>query len=717
MSAHARRRHARTFALALCCASALVSPALAQPGAPASNEAQTVDTIIVTAQRREERQIEVPVSLTVFSAEAVEKAGIHTLTELNGLVPNVTIDADSVLQIRGIRSFTRNIGFEASSAVYVDGVYQGRSQGNQQDLLDISSVEVLRGPQGTLFGKNSPAGAVNITTLKPGPEFKAMVLGEAGDRDLRRVSAYVAGPLVGDSLFFKVAAFGAKQDGPFTNRATGSTLDNLDYRGARATLRGLAGETELILSGDVYRSRNNPWIGGLVTGFGSIPGRDRRDGDYDFDGRENIDREGVSFTVNHPIGDLDLTSITALRAQDYEFGNDSDGTTLDAVQTDFHDSNETFSQELRLSSPAGNRVGFVAGLFYFHQTADSDRAFTTGPDFSVVLGLPPGLIPSLNIANGSKVETESYAAFGQVDVDITEKLGAFVGIRYTKEDKDLRFQQGGGTLFGYPNLTVSDSLSDDNWSPTVGITYAIRDDFRVYAKASRGYKSGGFNPDLVTTAPIPFGPETLTTFEAGAKGVFFDRTTSIEVAVFDTEYQDLQISRFLGGFLGTQIVNAGSARIRGFEADVTSRPIRNLELNAGVGFLDTEFEDYDVGGGLTFNGNELPGVSRWNLFAAARYELDNGLFGRLEATHRSSSYLTEANDSVFRRPSFTIVDAQVGWRHPDDTWEVTLFGDNIFDEDVIQDMYTSVLPPPSNNQRYEILNHPRTFGIRLRFKR
>lgn len=697
------------------CASALATPVLAQD-ADRSDEAQTVDTVIVTAQRREERQIEVPVSLTVFTQEKVEKAGVHTLSDLNNLVPNVTIDRDAVLQIRGIRSGTRNIGFEASSAVYVDGVYQGRSQGNQQDLLDISSVEVLRGPQGTLFGKNAPAGAVNITTLRPGSDLAAMAEGEIGERDLFRFSAYVAGPIAGDTLFLKVAAYGAKQDGPFDNLATSSTLDDVDYRGARATLRALAGETEFLLSGDLYRSRSAPWIGGLVTGFGSIPGLDRREGRYNFDGREDVDREGASFTVNHPIGGFDLTAITAWRHQDYEFGNDSDGTTLDAVVTDFHDSNKTFSQELRLSSPAENRVSFVAGLYYFHQTAESDRAFVTGPDFSVVLGLPPGLIPSLSIANNSVVKTESYAAFGQADIDITEQLGAFVGLRYTKEDKKLRFAQGGGTVFGYPDLSLRDSLSEDNWSPTAGLTYAIRDDFRLYAKVSRGYKSGGFNPDLVTTAPIPFGPETLTTFEVGAKGVFFDRTTSIELAAFDTDYKNLQISRFLGGFLGTQIVNAGSARIRGVEADVSSRPVRNLELNAGVGYLDTEFEDYAVGGGVNFDGNEIPGVSRWNLYAAARYQLDNGLFGRVEVAHRSRSFFTEANDAVFRRPSFTIVDAQLGWRHPDGRWEVALFGDNIFDEDVLQDMFNSVLPPPANNQRYEILNAPQTFGVRIRFK-
>lgn len=721
IQAHARTAVAAgarrlSYAGALLCASALAQAAQAQEASTSQAETTTLDTVVVTAQRREERQIEVPVSLTVFSAEEVQQAGVNTLSDLNNLVPNVTLDRDAILQIRGIRSGTRNIGFEASSGVYVDGVYQGRAQGNQQDLLDITSVEVLRGPQGTLFGKNAPAGAVNITTLKPSNTVKAMVLGEVGERDLRRLSAYAAGPLVEDALFLKLAAFTAEQDGPFRNTFTGKRLDGLDYYGGRATVRALLGETELLVSGDIYRNRSASWIGDLAAGFGSVPGQARRSGHFDFDGQEDVDREGLSLTINHPLGGgFELTSISALRHQDYLFGNDSDGTTLNAVITDFHDSNETFSQELRITSPADLRVSFVAGLYYFDQDAQSDRAFRTGPDFSVVLGLPPGLIPSLNILNTSEVDTRSYAAFGQADVDITEQLSAFVGLRYTKEKKDLEFTQGGGEMFGYPDLGLQDSLSEDNWSPTVGLSYAVRDDLRLYAKVSKGYKSGGFNPDLVTNAPAAFGPETLTTIEVGAKGVFFDRTTSVELAIFDTDYKDLQVSRFLGGFLGTQIVNAGSASIRGVELDVTSRPVRGLELNGGVGYLDGEFDDFDVGGGVNFSGNRIPGVSRWNLFASARYEFDNGVFARVEAAHRSKSFFSEANTADFSRDAYTLVDAQLGWRHPGGRWEVVAFGNNVLDEDVIEDIFGSVLPPPANDQRRVIYNPPQTFGARIRF--
>ena len=562
------RRFARPLFAALAASVAMGAfsvPALAQDSAPAVDSGSAND-IVVVARKREERVIDVPIAVTALSTTQLAKMGANDLSGVQGAVPNVNI-----VQGRGSASsanfFIRGIGqpdalqtFDPAVGVYVDGVYLSRIQGALLNLYDVQRVEVLRGPQGTLYGKNTIGGAVNIVSKKPDLQT---LKGEAsltyGRFNEVTAKGYVAAPLITGKLAVSLAGLYDKRDGIVTDPLTGRKYNDRDNLSFRGILRAKPNDSiEVLIAGDVTRQRSAATLGyptaplvqtNFVTGALTLVPAEPY-GPYNYQSStslapgqgQKLDHWGISGTINADLGgNFALTSITAYRKLDTNFNVDIDGSQFkfgDAlVAIDQHQ----FSQELQLKYN-GDRLKGVLGVYYLdeqvnsHQEAYADDLFKFG-------AVPVTFTRLVDDAQNTK----SYAAFGQMTYDFTKQFSITAGLRYTKENKRYnRFTTTISTLsllngiaYNYPaNLpapyTGIDKASYEAWTPMVSLSYKPTPDTLVYASASRGFKGGGFNGRVngngdisvtvngVTTIYPSFAPEKVWTYEVGAKGSFMD---------------------------------------------------------------------------------------------------------------------------------------------------------------------------------------------------
>lgn len=644
---------ARTLRLALAASvslCALASPAAAQddpaadPGADSAFEAANEDTpIVVIARKREERLLDVPIAITALGQESLENLGANDLSGVQGAIPNVNI-----VQGRGSASsanfFIRGIGqpdalqtFDPAVGVYVDGVYMSRIQGALLNLFDVERIEVLRGPQGTLYGKNTIGGAVNIISKKPDLND---VAGEAsftyGRFDETTAKGYVSVPLAPGSVALSVAGLYDDRDGIVLDPRTGRRYNDRNNLSGRALLRGSFDAVEVILSGDYTRQRNALTLGQattplvqtdfmappriLVPTVQDNPYRYRASTSFTNNEGQRLDHWGVSATVNVELGGpLSLTSITAYRDLQPDLFIDIDATEFELGDVFVGIDQRQISQELQLKY-SGDRLNGVFGLYYLdekvssHQEAHADDLFT-------FLAAPISFTRLID----DRQRTKSYAAFGQATYDFTERFSVTAGLRYTKEEKQYdrvtttvsSVAALNGLTFRFPDslpapLNAVNEASFDAWTPALTLSYKPTPDTLVYASASRGFKSGGFNgransladltlvvngtPQLVTR----FQPETVWTYEAGAKGSFLDGRVLLSAAAFWSDYKDFQarVGGGVGGSAGTgvfPVLNAGQLTIKGFEFEATVKPVRPLTLMASVGYLDAQYDEFADG--------------------------------------------------------------------------------------------------------------------------
>ena len=619
---------------------ALAAPAFAQNSA-ADPGAASADEIVVIARKREERIIDVPIAVTAIGETQLQKLGAADISGIQGAVPNVNI-----VQGRGSASsanfFIRGIGqpdalqtFDPAVGVYVDGVYLSRIQGAMLNLHDVQRVEVLRGPQGTLYGKNTIGGAVNIVSKKPDLES---LKGEAsltyGRFNEVTAKGYVSVPLSADTVALSLAALYDTRDGIVTDPLTGRKFNNRDNLSLRGILRAKPSEgIEVLISGDVTRQRNAATLGYATapvtqTNFATgaailVPANPY--GPYAYrastsltptQGQE-LDHWGISGTINADLGgDFAVTSITAYRKLDVGFFIDIDATQFKLGDVFVGIDQRQFSQELQLKYN-GDKLKGVLGLYYLdeqvnsHQEAYADDLFKFG-------ALPITFTRLIDDAQNTK----SYAAFGQLTYDFTDQFSITAGLRYTKESKRYnRFTTTISSLgllnalaYNYPNnlpapFTGIDKVSYGAWTPMVSASFKPSPDTLLYASASRGFKAGGFNGRVnsngdisvtvngVTTIFPSFAPEKVLTYEAGAKGSFFDGRLMVSFAAFHSDYSDFQARVGNGTNVGLggsfPVLNAGKLRIQGIELEAMARPTDALTLTASLGLLDSDYKRFD----------------------------------------------------------------------------------------------------------------------------
>jgi len=715
-------------------ASGLVS--VSDSSLAAENDVGAVEEIVVTARKHAESLADVPISLTAVSAEQINKLGATSLSNLNTVIPNASIAPNGSVVIRGIQSNTRNIGFESGASIFVDGVYLGRPQLNNLDLVDVNQVEVLRGPQGSLYGKNTTAGAINITTLRPTDSLVVRATADYGEDDNRtRAGIAAAGPVIDELLGVKLAAFSSRSDGYVTNRFNGQKSGNDDYYGVRAELRLTPSERwDIALRADwliddsrpaqgsayLLPGSNGTFLGtvapgqpGLINVTDAVRGNSPTSINEFLRDSYNHDGGGVSLTIDRTFDNgLDLVSISSYRSQRIDEISDDTFVPFDVIRHRFEDDTDHWSQELRLSSDRENRFRYVVGAFLFGQEATSARPITLGVNHvaNALLGTT-----TYEFRNDVRLRTSSYAVFVNADYDLLDQLTANVGLRYTSEEKRLNFGQI-GVPGVYPNLSIVDRFTDSDLSPTVSLIYKPSSDWSFYTTVSRGFKSGGWNPDITTTGNIQFGQENVTNYEIGAHLRMWGGRLVSDVAIYHQDYKDMQVSQFLGQALGQVITNAGRSKIDGVEFSATASLAHWLSLSSGVGYNHAEFSEYDDGMGHDYEGNQIQGSPRWSYFVAGDIhqpispEVD--FIARTEFSRRGRSYFTPDNDNTFSSPLQDTLNVRLGVALLQGRLEILAYGDNLTDDVVVQRAINQATGIPV---RVVAFNQGRVLGVRVRY--
>ncbi|MBB3861290.1 iron complex outermembrane receptor protein [Novosphingobium hassiacum] len=703
----------RTVLMAGACVIALsASPVLAQEAI----DDGALETIVVVARKRAENVQTVPISITAITGEGLQARGIARVSDLVSAVPNLSQDGGGsvigAIGIRGIVSQTRNIGFDSGLGVYVDGVLGVRPNSFDQELPDIATLEVLRGPQGTLFGRNTTAGAINITTRKPDLEaFHVEARAAYGNLNQAEGSVYLTGPLAPGKLGFKIAGSIASRDGYIRNLLSDDKLNNLDRKSLRGGLFWKAGDdVDVSLGGSWLKQADRLLLGQVADntrgGLAGLPGF--FDDPYlvaqDAGSLQTREIWTTNLNVDWRLGDYTLTSITAYGDNKSQLLDDDDARPIPLSTSNFQDGARQFTQELRLASPGGKSFDYLIGLYYLHQDADADRATS-------VFG-PPGPGAFLGaISSISTLKTDAYAIFASGNLRPADGITISGGLRYNIETRNLDFRQTNTSFVPLPNLTAQLDRKDENLSGNLSVTYEFASNARVYASVARGFKSGGFNPDIVGSTDISFGPENAWSYEAGFKADLLDRKLRVNAAAFYTDYKDLQVSALVGAAF--QIRNAAAAKIKGFEIEVTAKPVRAFEFNFGAGYTDATYDDFPgCGPGLNCAGNRLPFVPKLSLNAGGQLTLpvaEGSLVLRSDLSWRSSVFYEASNVPDGKLPGYVLVNGRIGYTFADDKLTVAVFGRNLFDNRYRD--FSFYLAP--FDQRMVRWAPPRTYGLEI----
>ena len=690
----------------------ILSQALATKTASAADRPDTVvlQEVVVTAQMRSENLQEVPIAASAFSAERLSDLGALRLTDLSTTAPSFSIERASNVDtvfIRGVGGGGRNIGFGGRAGVYLDGVYVGQTNAIDQNLADVERVEILRGPQGTLFGRNTVSGAVNIVTLAPQHEFSAGVDVMGGNLSDHSVGAHINGP-ISDAVAGKASVFSERRDGYVLNLFDGDTdIGKIAVDSVRGALRfGNTSNLTVDLAGDYTRDRSLRGIYESVsglTGKGTVDPLAPLPNQVNENDRPTREQEnyGGSATVNWNLSsNLSLTSITAYRKVEAFRHNDNDYAPLSLLFTDYSDTFDQFTQEFRIASPSEGNFRYVAGLFFLNETADTYRTATVGSDAAGRLPATPGAVSLIN----GEIETDSYAAFVNVNYNFAPALRLDAGARFTHERRGLFFnldgsQSGGFGIGVLPNF--HDHADENRFTPTISLTYLMADDANVYAKFSQGFKSGGWNVDFLNTKQITFLPgdnktpfafdtETVNSYELGLKSEWFAHRLRANVAVFEADYSDYQTNQFIaypGGTTVIQLNNAAKVNTDGVEFTVEASLSDDLRVNVDADYLRAKFDSFPGGGaaGADATGNQLPYAPRVAGSGSLAYTIPARVFGGKlmvfgQYAYRNSTYTGQENTADELLPSYGIFNGYIGWRSDQSMWEFTVRAQNITDK-------------------------------------
>ena len=571
------------------------------PPEPPEGEMWVLQEVVVTAQKREERLQDVPVAVTAIGEDQLIARDISSVTDLGSLAPNLkaspTMSNNTGMQIsiRGAMQTNPALYWDPTVGLYVDGVYVGKNLGSVFDIMDLQRVEVLRGPQGTLYGRNTLAGAVNLVTRAPSGVYGGNASVKLGNYDLRTVKASLDLPRFGIASV-SIAARNEQRDGT-TKTTPGSAVKELDDRDSTSARIGVDLDfTDTFQAAyrfdysDVDQGVNHSYLSraeGVVSFLQPwVTDERQRRVSVDAPTFERSKVQGHALTLTWDVNDTNtLKSITAYRDLEWDDLLDLDGSPLNVAHTGRDSEYDAFSQELQLVG-ATDRFNYVAGLYYFE-----DDGFTINPQ---------------TFFSGAQVfdsrygfGTKAWAAYGQVDYKATDALTLTAGLRYTSEERDTEryLAMNGSPLI--PAGTKADKTFTDT-TPVLIAAYRFSDAVNAYAKYSEGFKSGGFNGEAnldengtINEAVTPYQPEKLKSYELGLKTSFADGRAIVNVAAFQNDTDDMQLSIFTASGAASSIIrNAGKATTRGLELEAMWVPSDALRLQASYGYLDVEYDEF-----------------------------------------------------------------------------------------------------------------------------
>lgn len=699
----------------------------------AQDEETGLDTIIVTAQKKEESLQKTPLAVSVLEGDFMDANRIINFGDVGARVPGFSlsqpIKTQTTIALRGAGSVEDSAGADQAVGVFIDDVYMGNPSTFDFDLFDLERVEVLRGPQGTIFGKNVVGGALNFITRNPGEE--TVVKAELTYGRFNRFDARgsVSGPLVEDKLFGLFSFSSRNSDGYTKNIYTGNRLDADDQMSGRTKLRWTPTENfEALIGADysrdksygisrVYRGPTPPTVGTIATDVTRV--------NHNLDGGYDRTMWGTNAKLTYSLDQGEIVSVTSYRDSTHNTATDADGTPFSAVEfVDIAADVKQFTQELRLANTAG-RLSYIVGAYYFF--SDYSRIETLS-----VQGAPGSYLDSITGGMafpeilGQRIKTKSYAGFAQGTYSLTDRLRLTAGARYTWEKKY------GNTVCILPGVQcgeVYDVPVEQHWSavtPKFTVDTDLTENMFAYATVSRGFKSGGFASGFEdpASAAVPFNPEFAWNYELGLKTRWFDNRLQLNVAGYYVDYKDLQV-RFFGGDGRTIVGNSGASKNKGVEVELDAAPVKGLEFWANYAFQKGKYDQL-VLEGEDYGGNVTIFTPKHSISFGGSYtaDLPNDAHLRFmgDLTHKSISYTTPSNDPERGIKYDALLNASVTYIFPSEQWEIQMWGKNLTNEHIAvgsSDYGLFLIPAadflngaPSYQSHYA---PPITWGVTLRF--
>lgn len=724
--------------------------------APQSETAGTASTggleeIIVTAQRRAESLQDVPIAVTALTSTALSNAGVDATRDLPQIVPSVQITRSGpsgLFFIRGVGTTNAASGEEGANAVYVDGVYLGDLSQTINYFNNVERVEVLKGPQGTLFGRNATGGLIHIITREPGRDLQ--MDGKIGYANYDTISAqaYVGGPLT-DIISADVAVTSLHQNEGWGRNLTRNTKNKVnDYQGIRSKIVAQPLDAvKLTLSGDYFTSQDNIGLGWRLgddsVGTGGFTSPGNHDTTANHEALTKLRLWGLSLTGEVDLDFATLTSITALRRTRNNSRFDVDGGPLNLVNIEYLARGKTFQQELRLASSETEPFSWQLGAFYLRSQASTDQN-QNGAAFAALSLREIDILASLT--------TKSYAAFGELTYSITPTTKVTGGLRYTKDSRDFDGNQTPTLLNGsiLPTTSVLSNLKYSEFTYRAALRQELTDTINVYASLNRGFKAGTYSLQSPSSPPVK--PQFIMAYEGGIKSELFDRRLRLNLAAYHYDIDDYQVRSAAAANPGANILlNAATVKVDGFDAEFEGVVTDQLRVFGGLTALKSRFSkfggpgsdfqapisypspatcpanlrgSFDPGvlgagprtGGLTtcfgdVSGNRTPLAPKFAGSLGASYTIDVGASGSLRFSalyNYNSGYVFEP-DNKARQGSFSLINGSVEYR-PNEQVGIELWANNITDtEYVVQGLSTGT-------GITEVIAPPRTYGVNVKFK-
>lgn len=698
-------------------AASVACSATAEQAPRKSSASIMLEEVIVTARKKDESMQDVPVAVAAFSSGQIEAMKVRDLTNLSVGMPNVSLDDTGTVKgtanfmIRGLGINSSIPSIDPTVGMFIDGVFLGTTYGVIMDTFDLEKIEVLRGPQGTLFGRNVTGGAVLMDHKKPGDEFEftARAAVDGNPNGTGGLNSYLnvamGGPLT-DNLGVKVSGYYNNDDGWFENEFNGENGGANEQKMLRSTLAWNPSDTlEVVVSyeyadtasdGPVAQSHTS---GSGVDGTPTNYSRDSFKYSNDEKGFLNSTTDFLTSEINWDVdfGDGVITNIFGWRHYVGVGLSDIDSQPVSLFHADSGLDAEQYSNELRYNGSFNEKFNVTTGLFYF----TNDLKYTEQRN---LLGmLTPDGSPASTQSGGGKQKTNSYAWFASVDYDLSESWILNVGMNYTYEEKkaeiaslSMNVDSPCNVLEGTCSFDFKDDQNWSNWSPKVGATYLLSEDEMLYGSWSLGYRSGGYNfrnasVDTVNFGPGPFEEEEVSNFEMGYKGSLLEGRALVNAAVFYTEVGDMQREINLSdpdAGVVQLIRNSADAEIWGVELDSTISLTDNLVVKAAVGYTDATYTDvkFDLNDDGVINGDDmslnLPRAAKWTYSLGLNLDTelgDNGyMVSRISYSYRDGSASTDNNLGTLN--ALKMVDAGVDYHTADDDWVISLYGRNLLNE-------------------------------------
>lgn len=713
-----RARILRSLAL---CGSLLAATAQGQE--TAGQTVAGLEEIVVTAQKRSENVQSVPISIIAVSGETLERNGVMTLDALQRMTPGVSMSTVgsgfvSYTYIRGGGTNVIDAGSDPSVAVFVDEVYQAGTTGLQSNLIDIDRIEVLKGPQGTLFGRNAAVGAINVVTKRPSDQFGGYIEGDVGNYGAHALRGAVTGPLSDDGTWRYRLAVGYRDRDAFTENPGGLDPGFVETYTARAQIERASESFNFLLSGEYFGFDNgmtNQYLAtDIVAGFitpesaATLPPDQSMFRRYynDNDGYERQDTGSVTARLEWETGIGTITSISAYRAMNFRRLQDQDGSAADGHALITHEKVDTFSQELRLSGQR-DRWRWVTGLYYFDASTDRVDVQDAGADF------PNPVARNTAGTYHQNIDTTSYAVFGQATLDLADRWSLTLGGRYSKDEKESNVQND--PLGPSGEFTARLSPSWDSFDPAAVLEFQATDRLMFYGSYRQGYKSGGFQTFASTPAlaGTPFDPEHVEAYELGMKSAWLDNRLQFNLAAFIVDIKDQQIQRIPTAGIAI-IDNAGRTETRGVDVSLAAAPMERLRIDANATFQRARFEEY-VTAGVSFADNHQLRSPDRSFSLGAEYEIPAGSAGdvilRGDYSYQSRVYFDAANSTAENtyQPGYGLLNARLilAMRN---NWEFAIWGQNLTNERYFRNIAVVA------GAGLAVPGDPRTYGITVSWR-